>query len=94
MPRSSKKYPTIYIIAYVEDRGVKRVIIDEGSIINVVSIAVLKNLSIPMSCLSSPTLAIVSFNNTLSTKLGVVMIPFNIGVRSIPTPYHVVKGEM
>jgi len=35
--RSSRKHPAMYIIAYVDDKGVKRVMISEGSAINVIS---------------------------------------------------------
>lgn len=34
---SSMKNPTIYIVSYTNGKGVKRVIIDEGSTINVLS---------------------------------------------------------
>jgi len=76
-PRSSCKHPTIYIMTCIDINGVKLVIIDEGSMINVVSIATLQHLNIPLSYLSVPTLAIRAFNNTLSSTLGVVILPLN-----------------
>lgn len=93
-PRSSKKHPAIYIITCIDGKGVKRVMINEGLVINVVSIATLQSLGISLFYLSAPTLAVKAFNNTLSTTLGVVMIPIKVGVRSVPMPYHVVEGEM
>lgn len=62
---ASLKYPTIYIITYIDSKGVKRVMIDEGSIINKVSIVALQHLNIPLSYLRAPSLAINAFNNTL-----------------------------
>jgi len=89
-----KKHPTIYIITYIEGKGFKRVIIDEGSTINMVSKVALQNLNILMTYLNSLTLAIRAFNNTFSTTLGVVVIPIKIGVRLVPITCHIVESEM
>lgn len=88
--RSSCKYPTIYIMAYIDNKGVKWVMINEGSIINVVSTMVLQHLNILLSYLSAPTLVSRAFNNTLSSTLGVVVLPLRVGARSILIAYHVV----
>lgn len=55
---------------------------------------VLQHINIPLSYLSVPTLAIRAFNNTLSSTLGVVVLPIRVGARSIPTACHVVEGDM
>lgn len=81
-------------MASIDNKEVKQVMIDEGLAINVVSIAALQHLNIPLSYLSALMLAIRAFNNTLSTTLGVVILPFRFRARSIPTAYHVVEGDM
>lgn len=55
-----------------------RVMINEGLTINMISISVLQHLSIPLSYLSAPTLAIKVFNNTLITTLGVVVLTLKV----------------
>lgn len=86
---ASCKYPTIYIMAYIDSKGVKRVMIDEGSVINVVFIAPLQHLNIPLSYFSAPTLAIKAFNNILSTTLGMVILPLKVVARLILIVCHV-----
>ena len=86
---ASHKYPTIYIISYIDNKEVKRIMIDEGSMINVISTIALQHLNIPLLYLSALTLIIRSINNTFSTTLGVVL-PVMVGARSITIAYHVV----
>ena len=93
-PRASCKHPNIYIISYIENKGIKRVMIDDGLMINVVSTVALQHLNIPLSYLSATTLSIKAFNNTLSTTLGVVILPLKFRARSIPTTLHVLEGDM
>lgn len=90
----SRKYPTIYIVTYIDSKGIKRVMIDEGLTINIMYTIILQHLNIPLWYLSTPTLAIKDFNNTLSTSFRVVMISLKIKARSIPIAYHVVEGDM
>lgn len=68
--------------------------IDEGLRINVVSTTTLQHLNIPLSYLSTPTIAIRAFNNTLSTTLGMVILPLKVEARSIPITYHVVEDDI
>lgn len=94
IPGASNNHIAIYIIAYIDGKGVKRVMIDEGLAINVVSIVELHNLNILISYLSDPTFSIRAFNNNLYTIVGVVVIPIKVGVRLVSTTCHVVEGEM
>lgn len=57
----SRKHIAIYIIAYVDSKGIKRVMINEDSNINMVSIFSLQHFNILLSYLSAPTLAIKDF---------------------------------
>ena len=91
---SSCKHPTIHIMAYINNKGVKWVKIDKGSMINVVSTMMFHHLNTPLSFLSMPTLAIRAFNNTLSSTLGVFVLPLRVGARSITIAYHVMEGDM
>lgn len=93
-PGSSQKYLAIYIMAYIDNKGVKWVMIDDGLAINVDSIVALHHLNIYLSYLSAHTLAIKAFNNTLSSTLVVVVLPLRVGTKSIPTTCHVVEGDM
>lgn len=68
--------------------------IDEGSAINTVYTSTLQHLNIILSYLSTSTLAIRAFNNTLSTTLGVVVLPLKVEARSMPTSCHIVEDDM
>ena len=68
--------------------------IDEGSIINLVSITIFQHLNITLSYLNALMLAIKAFNNTLSTTLCLVVLMLKVGAKSIPTACHVVEGDM
>lgn len=81
-------------MAYINNKGIKRVMIDKGSLINMVSTMALQHLNIPLSYLSAPTLAIKDFNNTLSTTLAMVVLPIKGGARLIPIACHIMNDDM
>lgn len=89
-----QKYPTLYIVAYVDSHPLKWVMIDNGSTINVISSIAFERLKIPTNFLNAPTLTIQAFNNTLETIMGTVVLPIRVDVREISMNYHVVEGEM
>jgi len=63
------KYPPLHIIAHVDGKSFKRVLVDGGSAINVVPSVTWNKLNLPLSYLQEPTLILCAFNNQLCNTL-------------------------
>lgn len=72
----------------------KRVLVNNGSKINITSSITLERLKVPIWFLNYSTLTIRAFENTLEIKMGIVILQVRVGVREITTTYHVLEGEM
>lgn len=72
----------------------KRVLVDDGSTINIISSILLEKLKVPIYYLNIPTLTIMDFNNTLATIMGIIILPIKVRVKEIITTRHVVEGEI
>lgn len=81
-------------MAYVDSYPLKQVMIDDGLEINVISSIALERLKILINFFNAPTLMIQDFNNTLTTIMGIGILPIRVGVKEIPMTFHVVEGEM
>jgi len=58
----------------VDSHPLKRVLIDNGSIIIVISSMELERIKVPIKFLNAPTLIIRDFNNTLDMKMGTFIL--------------------
>lgn len=90
-PPDKLKHPTLYIVAYANSCPSKRVLVDNGSMINAISYVVLEILKVPIHFLNVPTITIRAFNNTLATTMGILVLRVKVGVRELTTTCHVVK---
>lgn len=94
-PSSDKqKHLALYIVAYMDSHPSKRILVNNGSTINIISLVALERLKVPIQLLNAPTLAIIPFNNTLTMTIGIIILPIRFGVTEISMTCHVVKGEM
>ena len=55
-------------------------LIENGSVINVIYSMALEKLKVPIRYLNAPTLTIKAFNKTLATTMGIVILPFKVRV--------------
>lgn len=93
-PPDKQKYPTLHIIAYVDSCPSKRVLVDNGSNINIISSMVIERLKFAIQVLNAPTLIIRVFNNTLAMIMGIMILLVRVGVQETSTTFHVVKAEI
>lgn len=63
--------------------------IDNGSMINIISSVALDRLNILIKFLNAHTLTIMAIN-TLSTIMGIIVLTIRVGIKEILATYHVV----
>jgi len=78
----------------VDSHSYKRVLVDNGLDINVISSILLERLKVPIKFLNTPTLTIRAFNNTLAMIMGIVILPVKVRVTKITMTCHLVEGEI
>jgi len=77
--------PPLHIIYKIYSKVFKRILIDEGSDINIMSISTYQKFNLPLSYISSPYLQIKAFNNVLCSTIGSIVLRITIGSKIIQT---------
>lgn len=72
----------------------KRVLIVEGSAINIISTTTFQNLNISFSHIKAPTLKLKAFNDNLFPTIGSISIPITVGSKIVQTMLQVIKGDI
>jgi len=88
------RHPALHIVAYMDSLPSKKILVDNRSVINVISSIVLERLKVLIRILNASNLTIMAFNNTLATTMGIIILLVKVGVREITSTYHVVEGDM
>lgn len=84
--------PLLHIIANIDGKIFKRILIDEGFAINIISTMAFKKLNIPLSHINAPTLQLKVFNDALCPTVGSISIPIIVGSKIVQTILLVIKG--
>jgi len=87
-------HPSLFIVAFMEGQNFKRVLIDNGSSLNVISSSSLNHINIPQSSIFSSTLEPRTFNDTISTTMSTIVFPLKVGPRIVHTLFHVIEGNL
>ena len=86
--------PPLHIIGKVDGKLFKRILVDEGSAINIISNVACKNLNLLDSFILAPTLQIRAFNDIVCSTLGSIVLPITIGAKTIQTLLHIIEGNI
>jgi len=86
--------PPLHIVAGVDGKIFKGVLIDEGSAINIISTASFQNLNIPFSQIKAPTLQLRAFNYALCPTVGSISVPITVGSKIVQTILQVIEGDI
>lgn len=84
----------MHIIAKVDRKLFKKIPIDEGSTINIISTITYNNLNIPFSHISAPSLQLKAFNDALCLTIGSIILPITMGLRTMQTLLQVIEGDI
>ncbi|KAH9297827.1 hypothetical protein KI387_029509, partial [Taxus chinensis] len=68
----------LFIIVQINNTTLKRVMIDSGAVINVISSHTFEQLKLPKNVVSPPPFALRSFNDQLVVTLGTVVLPIRV----------------
>ncbi|KAH9300396.1 hypothetical protein KI387_011979, partial [Taxus chinensis] len=66
--------PALFISAYVRDIQVRRVMIDGGASLNIISSKDFQQMNIPSSYMCANPIMLRSFNDAISSTLGTVIV--------------------
>jgi len=86
--------PPLHIVENVDGKMFKRILIDEGSKINIISTTTFQNLNIPFLHIKPPTLQLKDFNDTLCPIVGSIFVPITVGSKTIQTILQVIEGDI
>ena len=86
--------PPLHIVAGVDRKMFKRVLIDEGYAINIISTTTFQNLNIPFSQIKAPNLQLRAFNDALCPTIGSISVPITVGSKIIQTILQVIEGDI
>ena len=75
--------PPLHIIANVDGKIFKWILIDKGSVINIISTTTFQNLNIPFSHIKAPTLQLKAFNDALCPTVGSISVPIIVGLKIV-----------
>lgn len=89
-----RPHPPLFIIDSTKGHNIKSVLINNGSSLNVVSSSTLSDLNILQSSLSSSTLQLRVFIDTISTTMGTIVLSLKVGPKNLHTLFHVIKGAL
>ncbi|KAH9293228.1 hypothetical protein KI387_041569, partial [Taxus chinensis] len=71
--------PALFISAYVRDIRVRRVMIDGGASLNIISSKAFQQMNIPSSCMCANPIMLRSFNDAITSTLGTVILNIRVG---------------
>ncbi|KAH9294759.1 hypothetical protein KI387_038347, partial [Taxus chinensis] len=71
--------PALFISAYVWDIRVRRVMIDGGTSLNIISSKAFQQMNIPSSCMCANPTMLRSFNDAITSTLGTVILNIRVG---------------
>jgi len=94
LKNSSQIDPPLHIVANVDGKMFKQILIDEGSTINIISTIAFLNLNIPFSHIKAPTLQLKAFNDALFFTIGSISIPIMVGSKTVQTVLQVIEGDI
>ncbi|XP_070057676.1 uncharacterized protein [Nicotiana tomentosiformis] len=77
----------LYLVVYIRDERVNRILVDEGSSVNILSIRTMKELGIPMNELSKNCVIIQEFNQGGQRAIGTIR-PWIQENKVVPSTYH------
>jgi len=86
--------PPLHIIAKVDENTFKRILIDEGSTINIISTTMYKNPNLPFSHICIPTLQLKAFSNALCSTMGSISLPITLGSKIVQIILQVIEGDI
>jgi len=86
--------PPLHIIAEIDGTTFKRILIDEGSIINIIFTTSYKNLNLPFSHIFAPSLQLRDFNDTLCSTMVSISLPIIVGSKIVQTLLQVTEGDI
>lgn len=72
----------------------KRILIDEGFAINIISTTTYKNLNLPFSHICAPYLQLRSFNDALCSTVGSISFPITMGSKRVQILLQVIEGDI
>jgi len=75
---SSEIDPPLHIVANVDRKIFKWILIDKRSAINIISTIVFQNLNIPFSHIKASTLQLKDFNDVLCSIVGSISVPITL----------------
>ena len=83
----------MHIVVKCEDTIVAMVLIDNGSTLNVYSMAILKRLKVDMSLIKPSTMIIRAFDGMRWEVQGEIELMLEIGLRSFMVNFQVIKVD-
>ena len=82
---SSRIDPPLYIVASIDGKMFKQILINEGSTINIISKIAFQNLNTPFSHVKAPTLQLKAFNDALCPIVGSISVLITVGPKIVQT---------
>ena len=92
-PKGKDHTLAIHIVVKCEDMIVTRVLVDNGSTLNVCSMATLGHLKVDMSLIKPGTMIIRAFDGTHQEVQGEIELMAEIGLRSFMANFQVIKVD-
>ena len=92
-PKGKDHTLAIHIVVKCEDMIVTRVLVDNGSTLNVCSMATLERLKVDMSLIRPSTMIIRAFDGTHQEVQGEIELMAKIGLRSFMVNFQVIKVD-
>ncbi|KAH9290481.1 hypothetical protein KI387_034598, partial [Taxus chinensis] len=68
----------LFITVQIDNTTLKRIMIDSGAALNVISSHTFEQLKLPKNVVSPPPFALRSFNDQLAVTLGTVVLPIRV----------------
>ncbi|KAH9300280.1 hypothetical protein KI387_011863, partial [Taxus chinensis] len=83
----------LFITVQINNTTLKRVMIDSGAALNVISSHTFEQLKLPKNVVSPPPFALRSFNDQLAVTLGTVVLPIRVGKKLLHELFYIVEGK-
>lgn len=93
-PKIQNQYDPLMIMVIIHDSFIRWTLVDNGSSLSVCGLDLLDKINVDRSLFEPSSITIWGFYNVAKQCLGVITFPVRVGPIVLPTPTHVMQGNL
>jgi hypothetical protein len=91
--KNYKHLKALYFKGYINDHPVKKMLVDTGAAVNIMSYSVLRQLERSVEDLIKTNVTLSDFNGQASKAQGILNVDLTVGSKIVPTSFFIVSSK-